>query len=440
MMARNPISTLIIPAALACVLATAAHGAEGYSWQVLPNAPVSGRHDDLHFVDPLRGWVVNGDGQVWHTTDGGESWVKQLQVFSYLRCIYFVDDQLGFVGSLDDEGDGLLYRTTNGGASWTLIDDLIPEPRPAGICGLRGAGDFVFGSGRYFGPPRVIRSTDRGATWTSMDLSAQATNLIDCYFVTPDTGFVVGGSPASEGLGPRVLSTFDGGLTWQPRYTGAADGDYCWKIFFVNRLLGYISLESFNAPHVLKTTDGGLTWGERTVPGVSFLQGIGFANPLLGWVDGFNGGSRMTTDGGDTWQPTTIGEPNSNVDRFRMFSETLGYASGSTIYKYLPTTIAVVAEESPRPSHLGVANFPNPFRGATTIEYVVPTVGEVRVRLFDVLGRNVRTLVRETQSPGRKTIQWDGKDASGTTVSAGNYIVRVDAGGDAESHWVSLLR
>ena len=273
-----------------------------------------------------------------------------------------------------------------------------------------------------------------------MDLSAQARNLIDCYFVTPDTGFVVGGTPSGGSVGPRVLSTFDSGLTWQVRYTGTLDGDYCWKIFFVNRLLGYISIYAASSPHVLKTIDGGLTWGERNVPGVSFLEGIGFANPLVGWVDGYSGGSRMTTDGGDTWTPTVIGELTPNMNRMQMFSETSGYATGRTIYKYLPNTTGVAVKEAPRSSHLGVANYPNPFREATTIEYVVPVEGEVRVRLYDVLGRQIRTLVRGVQSHGRRAIQWDGKDDGGKRVSAGNYIVRVDAGGDAESRWVSLLR
>ncbi len=109
------------------------------------------------------------------------------------------------------------------------------------------------------------------------------------------------------------------------------------------------------SPHVLKTTDGGIAWSEISIPGidVSSLQGIGFANPLLGWVSGFsNESNQMTTDGGVTWAPVTIGEADPNVNRFAMFGETLGYASGRTIYKYLPDVLGVVAEQSAPPSHL----------------------------------------------------------------------------------------
>lgn len=425
----------VLPLALVCV-ATAAHGA---SWQILPNAPVASRHNDLCFIDPLRGWAVNTSGQVWRTTNGGDGWEQQLQVASRLRSLYFADDQLGFAGSINNAGDGVLFRTTNGGVSWTRIDSLIPQPRPAGLCGITGVEDFVFGSGRFNGPPVVIRSTDRGVTWSSMNLSAHVVNLIDCHFVTPDTGFVVGGFLQGISSAPRVLSTFDGGQTWQTRYTGnlSFDGAYCWKIFFVDRLLGYVSVETPTSPNVLKTTDGGLTWSEKTVPGVLFLQGIGFATPTLGWVDGFSGASRMTTDGGDTWQPVVLGEVEPDINRFQMFSPTLGYAAGRTIYKYSETA-GVIAEGPVRAPQLGLAIYPNPFGESTTIQYVVPTGGEVSVQLYDVLGRHVRTLVRGEQAAGRQEVRWDGNSDAGTRMSAGQYILRVDASGDAESR--SVLR
>ena len=410
--------------------------AQGYEWQVLPNAPVAARHDDVQFLDPFLGWVVNGSGEVHRTTDGGLSWELQLQVTPYLRSLHFVDAAVGLVGTL--EGADLLYRTTNGGASWTRIDSLLPVPRPQGICGLTGVGDHVFGCGRYFGGwPRFIHSPDRGATWTSVELVAYARNVVDCWFVTPDSGFVVGGTPAGGEVKPLILFTPDAGRTWQTRYTGVDPGDYCWKIFFVTRQVGYVSIQG---TAVLKTTDSGLTWVRKPVPGIDGIQGIGFATEKLGWVDGFVGSSMMTTDGGDTWEPAVIGQPDPAVDRFQMLSETLGYAAGTTIYKYLPAAAAVELAAAPRGPGLELMSHPNPTAARTTITYLVPEGGPVKVRIYDVLGRQIRTLRDRDQAAGANAVDWDVKDDGGRPVGAGIYLYRVDAGGRAESRRMLVVR
>ncbi len=61
------------------------------------------------------------------------------------------------------------------------------------------------------------------------------------------------------------------------------------------------------------------------------------------------------------------------------------------------------------------------------------------MRIYDVLGRHIRTLVREWKNVGKQEIRWDGRDDAGATVASGNYILRVDAGGEAEGRWLTLL-
>jgi hypothetical protein len=68
-------------------------------------------------------------------------------------------------------------------------------------------------------------------------------------------------------------------------------------------------------------------------------------------------------------------------------------------------------------------NWPNPFRHATAIRFGVPAGGgTVRLRVFDVTGRRVRTLVDGETGPGWQTVTWDGRDEGGTHVAAGIYF------------------
>jgi hypothetical protein len=71
---------------------------------------------------------------------------------------------------------------------------------------------------------------------------------------------------------------------------------------------------------------------------------------------------------------------------------------------------------------------PNPFNPSTRISYDLAGAGNVRIKIFDVTGRLVRTLVDEQREPGRYERIWDGRDDKGTRVSSGVYLYRLEAG------------
>jgi len=84
---------------------------------------------------------------------------------------------------------------------------------------------------------------------------------------------------------------------------------------------------------------------------------------------------------------------------------------------------------------------PNPFNPVTAIRYDVPAGGaEVTLRIYDVAGRLVRTLVDEQQGAGRKTATWDGRNAAGHTVATGLYFCRMQAGKFVENRKMLLLK
>jgi hypothetical protein len=74
---------------------------------------------------------------------------------------------------------------------------------------------------------------------------------------------------------------------------------------------------------------------------------------------------------------------------------------------------------------------PNPFQESTTIRYALPKEGAATLRVYDIGGRWVRTLIDGPQPAGTHAIDWDGRDDAGVALAAGVYFVRLETGGMA---------
>lgn len=85
-------------------------------------------------------------------------------------------------------------------------------------------------------------------------------------------------------------------------------------------------------------------------------------------------------------------------------------------------------------------NYPNPFNSQTTIKYHLPTGGRIVLRIYNLMGQEVRTLVNGKEGPGTFTTSWNGKDARGRDVPSGVYIYRMVAGGFTQSRKLILMR
>ncbi len=85
-------------------------------------------------------------------------------------------------------------------------------------------------------------------------------------------------------------------------------------------------------------------------------------------------------------------------------------------------------------------NYPNPFNPSTTLTYSLADMGPVRLELYDMHGRHVRTLVDQHQGAGRYRVNWDGLNAQNQGVANGVYVVILKAGNQRFSQKVTLLR
>ncbi|MBK8553872.1 MAG: hypothetical protein IPL53_23605 [Ignavibacteria bacterium] len=294
-------------------------------WMTLPNAPVAdsgvARYDDTYFINPNTGWIIQGTryfvqndtGKVFRTTDGGNSWIlTNHEIRQYLRSVGFFNENTGIIGTLHDSLH-ILYRTTDGGFNWTDITNSIQGIIPSGICGISIVNSTTaIATGRYYCPANIIRTTNAGLNWTSLPIDTSIIrSVVDCHFWSADSGYIVGGYSSTNLFynGKSVVAmTTNGGLNWTRVYISPRVNEWCWKIQFVNRLLGYVSIErDFNLTYYLKTTDGGLSWAEKPFM-VYDVEGIGFLNENTGWIGGWgfnnldpSGPTYETTNAGASW-------------------------------------------------------------------------------------------------------------------------------------------
>jgi flagellar hook assembly protein FlgD len=87
-----------------------------------------------------------------------------------------------------------------------------------------------------------------------------------------------------------------------------------------------------------------------------------------------------------------------------------------------------------------LANHPNPFKETTTISLTLAKPGDVRVAIFDVAGRKVRSLGEGAMAAGLHEFMWDGLDDRGHRVASGVYFVRLDSDVDSAVHRLTLVR
>jgi len=83
---------------------------------------------------------------------------------------------------------------------------------------------------------------------------------------------------------------------------------------------------------------------------------------------------------------------------------------------------------------------PNPFGPQTTLSYTTPAEGRARIRVIDVAGRVVATLVDRDIDAGEHSVSWDGTTDSGDRAASGVYFVRLEAAGGQRSQKLVLLK
>jgi len=107
----------------------------------------------------------------------------------------------------------------------------------------------------------------------------------------------------------------------------------------------------------------------------------------------------------------------------------------------LNNVVSVSRDERSVPSEFSLKqNYPNPFNASTQIEYELPSRAQVILKIYDLLGREIRTLVEASQNAGNHAAVWDGKNDAGQELSSGLYVYKLSAGNHVRTKKLLLLK
>ena len=112
---------------------------------------------------------------------------------------------------------------------------------------------------------------------------------------------------------------------------------------------------------------------------------------------------------------------------------------GETFTEVIELNVGENPNRIPTKFHLYPA-FPNPFNPITTLRYELPENGLVNIIIYDMLGKQVKTLINQTQDAGYRSVIWDATNDYGKPVSAGIYLYQIQAGEYMQTKKMVLLK
>mgnify|MGYP000863199809 CR=1 FL=1 len=137
--------------------------------------------------------------------------------------------------------------------------------------------------------------------------------------------------------------------------------------------------------------------------------------------------------------PTASGEATIDVAA-NTFTDAAGnYNTAATQYTWTYGVLSINGEFLPEVFALH-QNYPNPFNPVTTLRYDLPENGLVTINIYDMLGKQVKTLINQTQDAGYKSVIWDATNDYGKPVSAGMYLYQIQAGEYISTKKMVLLK
>ena len=375
-----------------------------------------------------------GYDKVWKTTNRGDNWTSASQVLSsvdLLRSVAIAPSNSNILYAADPAN---MWKTTDGGATdWTPVSLPVTSNSITYIAVKNSDPSTLWITyGGYTAGEKVYESTDGGATWTNV--SAGLPNLpvmcvvydktitdVNLLFVGTDAGVYMKDGPLnwasySTGL-PNVvvneLEIYYGNGIFEDILRAGTYGRGLWERTLESALP--VELASFNSS--LRGNDVILNWStasETNNSGFDILRSTVNGQLSNDWIKIGNVTGNGTTNSQINYSFT---DRNLTTGNYNYRLKQIDF-NGNFEYFNLSNEVNVGIPVKFELSQ----NYPNPFNPSTTINYDIPKDGKVSLRLFDMSGKEVATLVNEVKTAGYYSVTFNAAN-----LSSGVYFYSITA-------------
>ncbi len=372
------------------------------------------------------GAVVGDAGRVWVTTNTGNTWTQAVSVTQRdLFAIDFVNASTGFAVGMN----GCVIRTIDGGSSWTVL----PIFTNTLLINVRHNGNEVFVTGAA---GEVWKSTDAGNSWTDISVLAGFLSVINDIGFADNKLFAV----AENTSRPIWIST-NNGVNWS---SSALPGNVKGTGMYIGTdkhvVIGYAS--SNLDPKVCKSSNRGQTWFTYDIPTGIFLKSIDFVTGtntgyLVGSTDEPAKLSRVykTTNAGNTW---VLLEEYVGRELFSLScTSTYMYVSGDsgTIFRS-DISVGIQPISSKIPDNYTLSqNYPNPFNPETNINFSLPQKGNVKLSVYNMIGKEVSVLYNGKLDAGVHNYNFNAAN-----LPSGTYFYKLETNGFIATKKMMLIK
>lgn len=402
---------------------------------------------------------------IWKSTNAGANWVQMNSGLDNLVlqsvAVSQSNSNVVMCGSTNTGTNPGVYRSTNGGTSWTRvvtgitetainIQTVVIDPVNADIAYIA-----VF-DGLTNSANGIYKTSNGGVLWTPITTGIGAIkNMLSIAInpLNPNVLYCGTSFDVPTSMGPsKIYKSVNGGALWTDASNGlptaTTEINPVRTLSIVptdtSRVFAGLFMNTTNGGAYL-TTNGAGSWSRihGNLPGtVGTLIRAGIIRPgtTNEFFVGFDGGGAntrgvyRTTNGGATWVDFNNGVLLNTFSvralGFRTSGDSTIYAGVSLpvanvgVYEYSWPPVGINDPNSGIPKEFNISqNYPNPFNPVTVIDFAVPKSSYVTITVYDVSGRNVKTLVSEQKSAGYYQVTFNA-----VGLSSGVYFYSITAG------------